>query len=146
MKCVFTFIISLLGFATICSAQLKQDQQAEIARFIENYEKAWNHKDKAVLEYILAPDYVYFSSTGQVGSRQAVLEEFMSPKYILESAERSELKVYGTSGAAVVSSRWQGRGTLDGREFHDDQRYSIFLAAAKKEWLVLSEHCTQIAP
>jgi hypothetical protein len=54
------------------------------------------------------------------------------------------VKEYLTSGAAVVSSRWKGKGTYDGQEFHDDQRCSIVLAREKQQWRVLSEHCTQI--
>lgn len=141
-------VVSLL-FLALCvfsSAQTSQSQEAEVARFIESYDNAWNHKDTAAIERILAPDYVYFSSKGQVRSRQSLLQEFLSPKYHLESAQRSEVKVSLTSGTAVVSSRWKGHGTFDGREFHDDQRCSIILARRNNDWLVLAEHCTQIVP
>jgi ketosteroid isomerase-like protein len=139
-------LLLLLALCGIAQAQTTQSRQAEVARFIESYDNAWNHKDTATIERILAPDYVYFSSKGQVRSRRSLLEEFLSPKYHLESAERSEVKVYRTSGTAVVSSRWKGSGTFDGREFHDDQRCSIVLARGANDWLVLSEHCTQIVP
>jgi hypothetical protein len=45
-----------------------------------------------------------------------------------------------------VSSRWKGQGAYDGQPFHDDQRCSIILARVKQQWLVVSEHCTQIVP
>src|SRR5580692_12346698 len=144
MRTGFVLVLSLLALCAIASAQGKQTQEADIARFIESYDNAWNHKDAAAIERILAPDYVYFSSKGQVRSRQSLLEEFLSPKYNLASAERTELKAYLTLGTAVVSSRWKGHGTYDGQEFHDDQRCSIVLALGKQGWLVLSEHCTQI--
>jgi ketosteroid isomerase-like protein len=115
-----------------------------MVRFVRSYDNAWNHKDAAALERILAPEYVYFSSKGEVRSRQSLLDELLSPKYKLASAERTELKVYVTSGTAVVSSRWKGHGTYDGQPFNDDQRCSIVLARANEKWLVLSEHCTQI--
>ena len=146
MRDAFALVLSFLALCSASLAQTTSSRNAEIAQFIESYDNAWNHKDSAAIERILAPDYVYFSSKGQVRSRQSLLEEFLSPKYHLESAERSEVKVYLTSETAVVSSRWQGHGTFDGREFHDDQRCSIVLARGKQDWLVLSEHCTQIAP
>lgn len=144
MKLKFALVPFFLMVCGICLAQTKQTEEEDISRFVERYDNAWNHKDTASIERILAPDYVYFSSKGQVRSRQSLLEELLSPKYKLVSAERSELKVYLTLRTAVVSSRWKGRGTYDGEEFNDDQRCSIVLARGKQGWLVLSEHCTQI--
>ena len=146
MKMKFAFVVSCLTICVISLAQTKQSQEQNISRFVERYDNAWNHKDAAVIERILAPEYVYFSSKGEVRSRQSLLDELLSPKYILVSAERSEMKVYLTSGAAVVSSRWKGQGSYDGREFHDDQRCSVVLTCSGRDWLVLSEHCTEIVP
>lgn len=145
MRTVVVLILSSLVLGALSWAQAKPSEEAEIVRFIENYDNAWNHKDAAAVDRILAPDYAYFSSKGQVRTRQSMLEEFTSPKYNLVSAERTELKAYVTLGTAVVSSRWKGHGTFDGREFHDDQRCSIVLARRNTDWLVVSEHCTQIA-
>jgi ketosteroid isomerase-like protein len=144
MRPKFALILSFLALCGISSSQAKQSPEADVGQFVGKYDDAWNHKDTAAIERILAPDYVYFSSKGQVRSRQSLLEELLSPKYNLASAERTELKVYVTLGTAIVSSRWKGRGTFDGQEFHDDQRCSIVLVRAKQGWLVLSEHCTQI--
>ena len=144
MKLKFALVPFFLAVCGICLAQTRQSEQEDISRYVKRYDDAWNHKDTAAIERILAPDYVYFSSKGQVRSRQSLLEELLSPKYKLASAERTELKVYLTLGTAVVSSRWKGHGTSDGQEFHDDQRCSIVLVRAKQGWLVLSEHCTQI--
>lgn len=143
-------VLSLLTFGSFCLARAQHSgrpsSEDEIRHSIEKHDIAWNHKDTAALKLLLAADYVYFGSKGDVRSRQSLLDEFMSPKYQLDSAERSELNVYLTSGTAVVSSRWKGHGTYDGQEFNDDQRCSLALARKKADWLVVSEHCTQIAP
>jgi hypothetical protein len=108
MKMKFAVIVSCLATCGVYSAQTKQTQEEDIVRVVERYDNAWNHKDAAVIQRILAPEYVYFSSKGEVRSRQSLLGELLSPKYTLVSAERTEMKVYLTSGAAVVSSRWKG--------------------------------------
>jgi hypothetical protein len=95
---------------------------------------------------MLSPDYVYFGSKGDVRSRQSLMEELLSPNYLLTSGGRSEIEVYTTAGTAVVSSRWKGEGSSGGEKFHDDQRCSIVLARGKSDWVALSEHCTQIVP
>lgn len=145
MKTTFFIVLSYLAFCGTMIAKTGESPEQEIIRSVETYDNAWNHKDAAAIEHILAPDYVYFSSKGQVRSRQSLLDELFSPKYVLASAERSEMKAYLLSGTAVVSSRWKGHGSYDGQEFHDDQRCSIVLAREKGRWQVLSEHCTQIA-
>lgn len=146
MKVALTLVLSFLVLCGIALAQTKQSREQEIRQLVERYDNALNRKDVAVVEHLLAPEYGYFSSKGEVRSRQSLLDELLSPKYILASAERTEVKVYQTSGTAVVSSRWKGQGRYDGQPFHDDQRCSIILARDKQQWLVVSEHCTQIVP
>jgi ketosteroid isomerase-like protein len=145
MRINFLAVLLCLPVFGISAAESGKSEQ-EIIQFIEKYDNAWNHKDAAQVERILAPDYVYFSSKGAVSSRQQSLSMLRSPKYNLASAERSEMKVYLASSTAVVSSRWKGHGAYDGQEFHDDQRCSIVLTYEKRGWQVLSEHCTQIVP
>ena len=138
-------VLSFLVTGGVSLGQNGKSQEQEVRRVIGTYDHAPNDKDLCTIDRILAPHYVYFSSKGEVRSRQSLLDELLSPKYVLSSAERSELKVYITSSTAVVSSRWKGQGAYDGHEFHDDQRCSIVLTREKQKWLVLSEHCTQIA-
>lgn len=144
VKIKLAVVLSCLILSEVSPARSRQSAEEEIIRFVEKYDNAWNHKDAAVIERILAPDYVYFTSKGEVRSRQALIDELLSPKYTLVSAERTELKIYLASATAVVGSRWKGQGMYDGLEFHDNQRCSIVLAREKREWRVLSEHCTQI--
>lgn len=147
MKRKFAAVLLLAGLGILVSvsstvsAELTKD---EIVHFVTQYDRAWNTKDVASVERALADDYVYFTSKGGVSSRQSSLDMLRSPKYILKSAERSEIKVYRTGNTAIVSSRWKGHGSFDGEEFLDNQRCSIVLARVGKRWKVLSEHCTQI--
>jgi ketosteroid isomerase-like protein len=135
-------LASLVGVSLRASARLTQKD--EVVDFVESYDKAWNSKDVASVERALATNYVYFTSKGAVSSRQSTLDLLRSPKYILKSAERSEISVYRTGDTSIVSSRWKGNGSYNGEEFRDDQRCSIVLAREGRRWKVLSEHCTQI--
>src|SRR5215510_3566286 len=144
MKTRWITFLSCLAILGASHAKTTQSPEEDVPHFIEQYDRAWNNKDVSAVGHVLAPDYVYFSSTGQVQSRQHVLNMLVSPKYILASAERTEVTVYQMSGTAVVSSRWKGHGSYDGKEFRDDQRCSVVLVRDGQRWLVLSEHCTQI--
>jgi ketosteroid isomerase-like protein len=116
-----------------------------VVDFVRNYDRAWNRKDVSAVQRALAAGYVYFSSKGDVSSRQQTIDLLRSPRYILNSAKRTELEVHRTGKTAIVSSRWQGHGSYNGEEFRDDQRCSIVLVQAGRSWKVLAEHCTQLA-
>ena len=138
-------VLVCIEFCGVSPAQNRQAHDEDIIHVVERYDSAWNSKDVGSVKRILAGNYMYFTSTGATHSREQMLDMWLSPKYALASAQRSEMKVYLTSGTAVVSSRWQGHGTYDGQAFHDDQRCSIVLGREKQGWQLLSEHCTQIA-
>ena len=141
---IVAVLSSLMAIGGMSFSQNSQSPDLDIVQFVRTYDNAWNKKDASTVENMLGADYVYFSSRGVTESRQQVLDMLRSPKYALAAAERSEVKVYRTGSTAVVSSRWKGHGTYDGRDFHDDQRCSIVLGQEKQRWQVLAEHCTQI--
>lgn len=145
-KFAVTLLLAVLGILPVVASRVnaRLAQKDEIVEFVRSYDKAWNSKDVASIERTLAADYVYFTSKGGVSSRQNTLDMLRSPKYILDSAERSEIDVYRTGNTAIVSSRWKGHSSYDGEKFRDDQRCSIVLTRQGQKWKVLSEHCTQI--
>jgi hypothetical protein len=118
----------------------------DVLALIADYDRAWNAKDRARLNEILDPSYLYFTSTGAVWSRDRVLGMVLSPEYRLGSAKRSELLVHGDGLAATVSSRWIGAGTFKDHAFTDDQRCGLTVIRRRDRLVLLAEHCTQIAP
>ncbi len=138
-------VISGMSINDVMRAQGTLVRKDEVIQVVEAYDRAWSRKDFAAVDRILANNYVYFTSEGGIVSRRDTLNFLRSPKYILNSAERSELEVHHASSTAVVSSRWKGNGVYDGKSFHDDQRCSLVLIREGQGWKLLSEHCTQIA-
>jgi ketosteroid isomerase-like protein len=117
-----------------------------VTNVISRYDAAWNRHDTATVARLLAPDYVYFTSTGRLTRRAESLAFLSSPTYIIAAAQRSEIEVlHASADLALVSSRWTGHGSSDGKPFNDDQRCGLVLRKAAGGWQILSEHCTQIA-
>ena len=117
---------------------------ADVLALITDYDRAWNAKDRARLNEILDPSYIYFTSKGAVWPRDRVLGMVLSPDYQLSSATRGELAVHGDGVTATVSSRWTGAGTFKAHAFTDDQRCGLTVARRADRLVVLAEHCTQI--
>src|SRR5215831_19961820 len=135
-KSIFLLVIGgLLCFGV--SAQTKQPDQ--VLETLKKYDEAWNKKDVTTVDKILAAEYVYFSSTGTITSRQKTLEFLMSPKYHLTFAERTEIKTFRTVDTVIVSSRWKGKGTYNDDMINDDQRCSLVFAKQSKAWKLVSE-------
>ena len=139
-------VATCLACAAPASAQTPDRDGEGVRRAIRDYDAAWNRKDAAAFDKLLAPDYVYFTSKGAVWTKQRWLGLMLSPKYELESAQRSEIVVHLTGDTAMAGTRWQGHGSYDGKPFRDDQRCSLALRREAGAWQVLSEHCTQIVP
>lgn len=137
--------IALMG-PRIVEGQGSNRPTDTIAVLVATYDSAWNSKDTVAVSRLLATQYQYFTSLGGVQTRPDVLRFLGSPDYSLERAARSEVLVTRSGPAAVVSSRWQGRGTYEGKSFTDDQRCGQVWLQTAGSWQVLSEHCVQIAP
>lgn len=135
-------VIAVAG--VLLSASAQNAKHADVVSVLRKYDDAWNARDIATVDRLLAPEYVYFSSTGNLTSRQQTLELLKSPGYKLTFAERTEIKTFRSGATVIVSSRWKGKGTYNGEEINDDQRCSLVFAKQKSSWKVLSEHCTQI--
>jgi len=121
-----------------------QKDDREVVGVLARYDTAWNKKDSATVGNILAPGYIYFSSTGGITTRERTLEFLSSPRYVLTSAERSEVKTYRTGNTVIVSSRWVGKGTYDKEVIDDDQRCGLVFTKIGKQWKLISEHCARI--
>ena len=137
-----------LTLAAIGSAQAQNQSTmtAPVAALVAQYDSAWNRRDTGTVSRLLAPRYQYFNSQGGVSSRAETLGFLSSPDYVLRRAQRSEVSVSLSGPVAVVSSRWQGEGSYRGEAFKDDQRCGQTWLRSARAWLLLSEHCVQIAP
>jgi hypothetical protein len=133
-----------LLFATHCAAARSPAESPRLAlSILEKYDDAWLRKDVAGFEALLSPAYVYFTSDGGVMDRSAIVAMLASPKYIIDSGSRDELETHVQADVVVVSTRWRGRGSYEGKAFVDDQRCSVVVDLKAKP-LVLAEHCTNL--
>jgi hypothetical protein len=115
-----------------------------IVALIRRYDRAWNGQDTASAGRLLAAEYQYFTSIGELRTRAEMLAFLGSPEYRLQRASRDEVVVRVTGPVAVASTRWRGNGTYRGKRFNDDQRCGLVWLRTGADWRLLSEHCTQI--
>src|SRR4051812_34571984 len=118
MKILLAIIVALWVMPAFAAD--RADQQ--IRDLVRRYDSVWQKKDVAAVQRILAPEYVYFSSEGRLNDRKSTFDFLQKDSYKLDRSERSDIDVRRTGQTAVVSSRWIGTGTYEGKPINDDQR------------------------
>jgi len=119
--------------------------EKEALKLVARYDEAWMKKDLVAIGKVLAPEYVYFSSKGDVSDLAATRAMLASPGYRLERGRRDDVKAYRHDSTVVVSTHWTGAGVFEGKPFTDDQRCTVVVAFAGGTGRILSEHCTNLA-
>jgi ketosteroid isomerase-like protein len=138
-------ILAMLVGAAAAYSQNDGAMPSTLKNALTEYDRAWNAKETAAVGRILADDYVYFSSTGELTTRKATLDFLASPDYKLTFVERTEVKLLSQSDSvAIISSRWKGRGMFGKEVINDDQRCGLVFVWERKRWKLISEHCVQI--
>lgn len=118
--------------------------EEEAIAVILKFDEGWENKNLRTVDSVLAPEYIYFTQSGGLFSRDSLVQTAGSATYTLSKMERSSFVVKLTGNVAIVSTRWRGTGIYRGRPFDEDQRCSITVVKNKGKVEILSEHCTPI--
>jgi hypothetical protein len=118
----------------------------EVIDAIMKFDDGWRTKNKAAVDSMLGPSYIYFTQSGGLFTRDSVVATSGSPDYSLERMTRMEYQVELQGNTAIVATRWMGKGIYRGKPFNEDQRCSITLIKTGNRIQIYSEHCTPIRP
>jgi hypothetical protein len=138
-----TVLILIITLFTSCTRKQVLTRE-EVIDVIKRFDQGWRNKNPKMVDSALAPVYVYFTQSGGTFIRDSVVQTANSPSYTLENMDRAEFDVKLYENTAVVSTRWQGKGTYKGTVFNEDQRCSITIIKHNNKVEILSEHCTPI--
>lgn len=134
-------LVLMLGCTTGNRSPTLEAAALAVRSLVARYDSAWAAKDTAVVAGILAPNYVYFTSTGQLSSRSEALTLLTDTTYHLSDALRSDVELTVAGPVVRVSSRWQGHGRFQGAPVDDDQTCGQLWVWEAGQWRLLSEHC-----
>ena len=120
---------------------------ADLEGLNQTWNRAWLEKDAALVEKMMADEYVYIAPNGQVIDRQTILKIIRSASYRLDRSTRTEviIKPVGKDSAAVVF-RSQAEGAYEGKSFKDDYRCTMLCGRRSTEWQVVLEQCSPNNP
>jgi hypothetical protein len=114
-----TAIIFILFIPLVVISQTKRGGakiEDEVRRADAEFHKAFMMEDAAVLENLLANNFFWTHSTGEIWTKQVILERIRSGKSQYDIAETDDVKVYPYKDTAVVSGhatrRYPGKETF----------------------------------
>jgi hypothetical protein len=144
MKRYSIYFVLLVIALNSCKHKESPLTKDEVVSVINKFDDGWKNKDMQAVDSVLSPIYTYFTQSGGTFTRDSVIATAGETTYTLHDMSRSEIDVSLYGNAAVVSTRWKGKGNYRGRPFDEDQRCSIIVIKKDGKVEILSEHCTPI--
>jgi ketosteroid isomerase-like protein len=114
-----TAIIFILFIPLLVISQTKRGEakiEDEVRKADAEFHKAFMMEDAAALENLLTNNFLWTHSTGEIWTKQVILERIRSGKSQYDIAETDDVKVYPYKDTAVVSGhatrRYPGKDTF----------------------------------
>lgn len=135
-------LIALMLAAAPVAAQAPDDNAA-VRAAAQAFDQAQQQGDRAVLERMLAPDFLFVRGSGRVGNRADFIEGFTAPGVTFEPFAISDpLFVRVSPDVAIVGGEGRIRGRASGQPIVEHFRYSDTFARRNGQWVVVYTQVT----
>jgi hypothetical protein len=109
------------------------------------YNEMLKRNDVAVMERMLAKEYMYTSSEGTFTSKEQEIARHKSGKIKFEIAETTDQKVRIIgNGSAIETATFRAKGTNDGKPFDETERYTTTWVWRDGRWQIVADHTSTI--
>jgi ketosteroid isomerase-like protein len=117
----------------------------QIASLEEQWRTATLTADAAKMDKLLSDDYVGISWTGQVNTKQMQMDRLTSRSLTIKSMDLSDFKVKVVGPVAIVTSRAEVTGTMDGRALDGQFRFTrVYQRVQPGTWKITNFEATRI--
>jgi ketosteroid isomerase-like protein len=117
--------------------------EAELRRLEAVFSDAFNRRDAATLDLLLAEDFLFTSEQGAV-SNKAQYIDFVVNHIRVVSGGISDLVVRVYDDAAVVVGRFDGVSVIDGQQINDTFRFTDVWVRRHDRWYVIASQSSPI--
>ena len=136
-------LVLALLIAAPATAQTPPDN-GEVRTAAQAFDDAQLHGDRAVLERMLASDFLIVHGSGKVGDKHDFIEGFTDPNAHLDPFQITDrLFLRPTADTAIVGGEAWVTGNDHGKPFKQHFRYSDYFAKRNGAWVVIF---TQVTP
>lgn len=128
-------MVKLLAFAFLAFGLHGSDTaRDEIVKVERDWHSAYVKHDPAILERVLADDYISISSRGGASSKASAIEGLKADKTVYDESTPYDLdiRIYGDS--AVVVGRTRDRWTSEGKTMRAEYRWTDVFVKRDGRW------------
>jgi len=128
-------------------AAIAQDMRAEstILDLEQRLSQAWVHGDRSFVEALLAPDWTVTDQTGQLLTKQQVLEEaFASTARRIDAITVDDVRVRLLGNVAIATGRIRATGSKQGQSISAAIRFTDVFELKEGRWQIVASQDTTI--
>ena len=116
----------------------------DLRKAADEYDLAQQKGDRALLERLLADDYLLVNSGGEVENKSQFVAESVSPSFRLNPYKVEDEVIRVSADQAVLGGRTTLSGTSDGKPFTANMRFADIWRKNKGRWQVTYTQVTRI--
>src|SRR5919205_4612640 len=120
------------------------DVEDEIRRVECEWGDAFERKDMATLDRLMADEYILTDPLGNVRSKSESLAAIQTNQLNFESTESDDVKVRINGDTAVVTGRSTFRGRYKGWSMAGRYQYTDVLVKRRGSWKAVGSHITAL--
>jgi ketosteroid isomerase-like protein len=120
--------------------------EEEICKMEQELAQALMRRDKAMVDSILAEDYILTTSDGNLVDKPRAMADLGSPDLEVEWCEIDDVSVRVYGDAAVAVGRSSVTGRLGDQDLSGRFRYTRVYARRQGRWQIVAAHLSRFFP
>ena len=142
---IFTLIFATqLAIGQTMSKKADSKVEQELKNLERQWEEALTRRDVAMLDRLMAEDYVLTTVRGEVVNKAKVLEEVKSAN-VTAKVQNTDTAVHVYGDTAVVTGLVLISGRFNGQDVSTQSRYIKVYVKRKGRWQVVAAQATLVA-
>ena len=110
----------------------------------ERWDDAIVRKDRALLERILAPGFVFIDADGSITRRNELLDGIMAAELEIDPFVTRDVEVRLYDRTAVLTGWFEQTGRYRGQAFRQRARYTDVYVLGPTGWMAVSAHASTL--
>lgn len=137
-------VFALVGLSQSVEAGGGVDEKEHIRELIQQWDNALVNRNSKFIDGILAEDFTYIGSDGQVQNKAEHLASITSADLKIESSSSSNfvIRIYGDTAVAVAEGRI--KGSYKSKGFDNHYRYTDVWIKKTGKWAVINTQITAL--
>ncbi len=142
---IFVFsVLTFAGLSQLVKAEIGVNEKEQIRELMQRWDNALVNRNLEFVAGILAEDFTYIGSSGQVQNRAEHLALIKSADLRIESSSSSNfvIRIYGDMAVAIAEGRIKGSYKSNG--FDNRYRYTDVWIRRNGRWKVVNTQITDL--